>query len=135
MRSLYIYYRVQSSQRQALWSAVSEMQLALRGLMPGLAASLSEKLDGASRQNHEPAVPPAPLLTWMEIYQFNGHASDEAWQRFEQTLADHSAALPCGIEGPRHLERFMRLSAPCLTPADAALPVPHPGYTPQPKKD
>jgi len=120
MRSLYIYYRVQPERRQALWVAVSDMQSELRGQMPGLAASLSEKLDAATPTPHTaptgPAQSPAPL-TWMETYHFNGHASDEAWLRFEATLAQRVAQLPSGIEGPRHIERFTRLSAPCLTPS------------------
>jgi hypothetical protein len=117
MRSLYIYYRVQPSQKPALWVAVSDMQSALRGQMPGLAASLSEKLDAPAQEGAESSSTTQHLLTWMETYHFNGHASTEAWERFEATLAQRAADLPTGIEGPRHIERFDRLSAPCLTPS------------------
>ena len=114
MRSLFIYYRVCPADRQALWLAVSEMQSGLRGEMPGLAASLSERID-------EPQTATTPqasaLLTWMETYQFNGHASDEAWLRFENTLTQRTLQLPAGIDGVRHVERFVRLSAPCLPSA------------------
>ena len=113
MRSLFIYYRVQPAQRQALWLAVSEMQSGLRGDMPGLAASLSERMEVP-----EPALNTAApaLLTWMETYHFNGHATQEAWLRFEEVLAQRTLLLPDGIEGTRHVERFVRLSAPCQPP-------------------
>jgi hypothetical protein len=117
MRSLYIYYRVQPSQKPDLWVAVSDMQSALRGQMPGLAASLSEKIDTSVADRTGSAATTQPPLTWMETYHFNGHASTEAWERFEATLAQRVAGLPAGIEGPRHIERFERLSAPCLTPS------------------
>ncbi len=114
MRSLFIYYRVRPADRQALWLAVSEMQSGLRGQMPGLAASLSERIDEPPTATN----PPAPAhLTWMETYQFNGHASDDAWLRFENTLTQRTLQLPPGIEGVRHVERFVRLSAPCLSSA------------------
>lgn len=100
-----------------MWGAVSEMQSALRGQMPGLAASLSEKLDGPASGGSDDAPQPPPLLTWMETYHFNGHASDGAWQRFETTLTERALQLPKGIDGPRHIERFARLSTPCLTPS------------------
>jgi Domain of unknown function (DUF4936) len=116
MRSLFIYYRVRPLERQALWQAVSDMQSDLRGEMPGLAASLSERIDLAESSAHSQASPP---LTWMETYQFNGHASDEAWLRFEAVLEQRAMALPEGVDGPRHVERFVRLSAPCLTPVTA----------------
>jgi Domain of unknown function (DUF4936) len=116
MRSLFIYYRVRPADRQALWLAVSEMQSGLRGEMPGLAASLSERID----EPPTATAPQAPVpLTWMETYQFNGHASDEAWLRFENVLAQRTLQLPEGIEGARHVERFVRLSAPCLPSAPA----------------
>lgn len=116
MRSLFIYYRVRPADRRALWLAVSEMQSGLRGEMPGLAASLSERID----EPPTATTPPAPAhLTWMETYQFNGHASDEAWLRFENVLAQRTPQLPEGIEGVRHVERFVRLSAPCLATVTA----------------
>jgi len=100
MRSLFIYYRVRPADRQALWLAVSEMQSGLRGEMPGLAASLSERID----EPQTDTTPPAPAhLTWMETYQ--------------NTLTQRTLQLPAGIEGVRHVERFVRLSAPCLPSA------------------
>jgi Domain of unknown function (DUF4936) len=120
MRSLYIYYRVQPAQKPELWLAVSDMQTALRGQMPGLAASLSQKLDTPPASEAPLGAAPQALLTWMETYHFNGHASTEAWERFELTLSQRAACLPAGIEGPRHVERFERLSAPCLTPSPTA---------------
>lgn len=116
MRSLYIYYRVQPDQRHALWVAVSDMQSELRGQMPGLAASLSERLDALPTQPLTEEAQPSPPLTWMETYHFNGHASDDAWLRFEKRLSERAGQLPLGIDGPRHIERFVRLSAPCLAP-------------------
>jgi Domain of unknown function (DUF4936) len=114
MRSLFIYYRVRPADRQALWLAVSEMQSGLRGEMPGLAASLSERIEEPQTATNPPAT---AHLTWMETYQFNGHASDEAWHRFENVLAERTLDLPVGIDGARHVERFVRLSAPCLPSA------------------
>jgi hypothetical protein len=99
--------------------------------MPGLAASLSEKLDAPAQEGAGSSSNTQPLLTWMETYHFNGHASTDAWARFEATLAQHAAGLPTGIEGPRHIERFERLSAPCLTPSP---PTPT-GLETAPRKD
>lgn len=99
MRSLYVYYRVLPTQCTPLWQAVTDMQLRLRSAMPGLAASLHQRLDSASDQ-------PA---TWMETYHFNGHASDQAWQAFEAALGAQALLLPLGIDGARHLERFVRM--------------------------
>jgi hypothetical protein len=122
---------VQPNQKPSLWVAVSEMQMALRGQMPGLAASLSEKLEAYPADMAGGASSTHPLLTWMDTYHFNGHASTDAWQRFEATLTARAAQLPSGIEGPRHIERFERLSAPCLTPS----PQTPPSVETAPRKD
>lgn len=118
MRSLYIYFRVRPSERQLLWGAISDMQSAMRGEMPGLAASLSERID-AQDSGESPDAP--ALLTWMETYHFNGHASDDAWHHFEAVLAQRTHSLPQGIEGSRHMERFVRISAPCWPAATPPL--------------
>lgn len=102
MRSLYVYYRILSAHEAPLWQAVTDMQHHLRSRMPGLAAALHRRL--------EPGTTGVP--TWMEVYHFNGHASDQAWSTFEAALLAQAATLPEGIEGERHLERFVRHDGP-----------------------
>lgn len=109
MRSLYVYYRIQLAHEAPLWLAVTDMQHRLRSRMPGLAAALQRRLDPGD----------SGLQTWMEVYQFNGHASDMAWTTFEAALLAQAATLPEGIEGERHLERFVRHDGPAgLSPKD-----------------
>lgn len=97
MTSLYIYYKVQPSLAEPLSHAIAAMQASLRSGMPGLAVALWCRSD-------EPTAP--GLQTWMETYHFNGHADARAWQALEAAMAPLLAALPPGIEGPRHHERF-----------------------------
>ncbi len=114
MTVLYVYYKVQGDQAALLWPAVKQMQAQLRSAMPGLAASLNQRVPPASMPTE--ATPAAntpflegPLATWMEIYHINGHADHRAWQRLEQALAQAAALLPAGMEGSRHCEWFDRL--------------------------
>lgn len=107
--SLYIYYRVQTPVPAALAAAVQTMQARLRAAMPGLAASLHRRLT-------EPGDGTDPVKeTWMEVYQFNGHADARAWARLEQALMHETGLLPAGIEGVRHAERFEPLVVPVQT--------------------
>ncbi len=102
MRSLYIYYRVETPKAQALWHAVTGMQQDMRNHMPGLAAALHQHLDA-----------PAPdQQTWMETYHFNGHPSDDAWLAFEVQLDVRARSLPAGVIGDRHVERFSKMDTP-----------------------
>ena len=103
MSTLYIYYRIQAAQSGALCLAVAGMQARLRAAMPGLAASLHQRCDAQ-------AAGASP--TWMEVYHFNGHADERAWQAFEAALARQVATLPAGIDGVRHAERFTPLPLP-----------------------
>lgn len=99
MRSLYVYYRVDASQASALQSAIVQMQQTLRKAMPGLAAML-----------HQRVLSDSTPMTWMETYQFNGHANAQAWQMLSEHLQAQVAHLPAGITGERHIEWFDRIT-------------------------
>jgi len=99
MKSLYVYYRVEEAQANALQAAIVQMQLTLRQAMPGLAAML-----------HQRVLAEGSPMTWMETYQFNGHANAQAWQMLSDYLDAQVALLPAGIAGERHLEWFERIT-------------------------
>jgi hypothetical protein len=99
MTSIYIYYKVSPDAAASLQDAVQAMQSQLRSAMPGLAASLHLREDDTT----------AEVLTWMEVYQFNGHADARAWQTFDEALSRQIPLLPAGIQGERHTERFRAL--------------------------
>ncbi len=101
MRSLYIYYKVTPDQTPVLSQAVLSMQAHLRALMPGLGAHLW------MRDDPDQANGP----TWMEVYQFNGHADARAWSALDEALAAHLGDLPPGILGERHREHFTLMPA------------------------
>ena len=104
MSALYIYYRVHPGREQVLADAVHGMQARLRASMPGLAASLQQRVElGTGRPTRSAGV------TWMETYHFNGHADHRAWASFETALAREVPTLPEGIEGARHTECFSPL--------------------------
>lgn len=105
MSALYIYYRVQPGREQVLAEAIHGMQARLRAGMPGLAASLQQRIE---RGTGEPTW--SPGLTWMETYHFNGHADLRAWASFEAALGREVASLPAGIEGGRQTECFAPLA-------------------------
>lgn len=113
MTALYIYYRVSSPCPVDLAPAVHAMQSRLRGEMPGLAASLHRRVDAPAADTTADAAGD----TWMEIYQFNGHADQRAWSRLESALAAAVGQLPTGIDGLRHAERFELLTLPALHPS------------------
>jgi hypothetical protein len=98
MRSLYVYYKVNPDQFELLSPAILAMQARLRALMPGLAAHLWQRSDRAD----DSATP-----TWMEVYQFNGHADDRAWAALDDAMMPLLDQLPAGIVGDRHREQFL----------------------------
>ncbi|RZI85018.1 MAG: DUF4936 family protein [Rubrivivax sp.] len=102
MNALYIYYRVQAPCPEALAPAVHAMQARLRARMPGLAAGLHRRIEPSSVAGSGPSAGD----TWMETYQFNGHADHRAWASFDAALAAEVGLLPAGIDGLRHAERF-----------------------------
>lgn len=106
MSALYIYYRVQPGREQVLAEAIRGMQARLRAAMPGLAASLLQRVELNSGQPTR-----SPQSTWMESYHFNGHADQRAWASFQGALARELDALPEGIDGERHAEAFSPLPA------------------------
>ncbi len=120
MTALYIYYRVQAPCPEALAPAVHAMQDRLRARMPGLAAGLHRRIEQPA------AIAPASGLTpgdtWMEVYQFNGHADHRAWAIFDAALDAEVGLLPPGIDGMRHAERFELL--PPSAPSAVAMPTP-----------
>lgn len=120
MSALYIYYRVQAPCPQALEPAVHAMQARLRASMPGLGASLHRRIE--QRDATAPASSPTQGDTWMEIYQFNGHADHRAWASFDTALAAEIGLLPAGIDGLRHAERFEPLSPSALAASATSTP-------------
>lgn len=98
--TLYIYFRVPRARAAELQPALQDMQDRLRAMMPGLAAALMRRSD----------EDPAADSTWMEVYHFNGHADQRAWEAFEAALGRQLQALPPGLMGERHAERFEMLS-------------------------
>lgn len=106
--SLYVYYKVRLELASSLRETIHTMQARLRSGMPGLAAGLWCRAD----------EPGGLHATWMEVYQFNGHADDRAWAALADAMAPMLAQLsdrwPDGIEGGRHEERF-DLMAPIST--------------------
>lgn len=121
MSALYIYYRVPAPCPEALAPAVHAMQARLRAGMPGLAASLHRRIEQAAATDPIPGQPQGD--TWMEIYQFNGHADHRAWASFDAALAAEVGLLPAGIDGLRHAERFEP-----LPPSSPVAPAP---FTPK----
>jgi hypothetical protein len=113
MSALYIYYRVQPGREQVLAEAIRGMQARLRAAMPGLAASLLQRVELGSGQPTR-----SPQATWMEAYHFNGHADQRAWASFQAALTRELGTLPEGIEGERHAEAFSPL--PATAPAAGA---------------
>ena len=114
MTVLYVYYQVQSQQAEWLRPEVRRMQAKLRGAMPGLSASLNQRVPAACQPRTTPAAGDpllAPTQTWMEIYHFNGHADHRAWQGLVDALDLAVAQLPAGMEGNRHVEWFERIVA------------------------
>lgn len=111
MNSLYVYYKVQPIQAQALQTAVLRMQWRLRSAMPGLAASLHQRTHSHATPHvvESPASTTAQdTATWMETYHFNGHADARAWQQLVDMMQQVVKQLPSGIEGERHEEWFTR---------------------------
>lgn len=113
MTALYVYYRVQADQATTLLPAIARMQTGLRSAMPGLAAHLSRRVPAPSASHTPSLVDGTSTIpeTWMETYQFNGHADHRAWLKLVEALDLAVGQLPMGIEGNRHVEWFERISA------------------------
>lgn len=113
MTSLYIYYKVRPDLALPLREAVHTLQARLRSAMPGLAATLWSRSDAQTGDGER--------ATWMEVYQFNGHADARAWTALDEALSTLVAQLPEGIDGPRHSERFS-LMPPSISTGYGGLP-------------
>lgn len=111
MTILYVYYQVQADQAATLSPAVGRMQARLRSTMPGLAANLSRRVPDPSTNGAvaQAAASTATTETWMEIYQFNGHADHRAWLKLVTALDTAVGQLPPGMLGQRHVEWFDRI--------------------------
>ena len=95
--SLYIYYKVAPEQHAAALVAIGRLQAELVRSVEGLHASLLTRTDHAT---HE-----APTATWMEVYRHPQGLSAAT----EALLSQQVHALPPGLMGPRHTERFVEL--------------------------
>lgn len=102
---LFVYYRVPCARRHAAAQAVQAMQSALSGQWPGLDAQLMRRAD-ASAQNK------AEEDTWMETYAHPEGVS----AALMAAIASQATALPEGLIGVRHVETFVPLGTPPVTP-------------------
>lgn len=96
--SLFIYFRLTSSQALQARQRLGAMQAELRARHPGLTARLLARIDGQD----------SPELTWMEIYE---HAQGLS-EAFRADLRAAVQALPTGLIGPRHTESFAEFCPP-----------------------
>ena len=90
--NLYIYYRVRPADAPQLIAAVRNLQAQWRSELPGLACTLSQRVDD-DRQH----------LTLMETYTHPQGLSPQ-WQQAIEAGAGRS--LASWIDGERHVERF-----------------------------
>ena len=90
---VFVYYRIRAVDAALAIAAVTAFQARLRASMPGLAASLSRRVDAD-----------AELPTLMETYSRTGVAGND-WQRDVEGQANE--ALAAWIVGARHVEVFV----------------------------
>lgn len=91
-RTLFIYYRVASSQAAAARPAVEALQDRLREALPGLQTQVLRRPEEKDGQQ-----------TWMEIYSHPQGVSPQAQDRIEAAARELQALCP----GPRHVEVFV----------------------------
>jgi Domain of unknown function (DUF4936) len=103
MRELFIYYRVHPTQASAALDAVQRVQLDLMRRHPGLTARLL-------RREPESEVVTDALQTWMETYALDA-GTEGVTPTLQAEIAALSVELPM-IQGPRHVEVFVRRSTP-----------------------
>lgn len=96
VRTLFIYYRVASSQAAAARLAVEALQSRLREALPGLQTQLLRRPEEKDGQQ-----------TWMEIYSHPQGVSPQAQDHIEAAARELQALCP----GPRHVEVFV----PCAS--------------------
>lgn len=104
MSKLYVYYKVAPARAAELLPLLVDLQRRLREAMPGLACDIQRRTDAAATQD-------ATAQTWMETYHFNGFADARAWSALDDALGTALKALPEGLMGERHAERFDTLSS------------------------
>ena len=90
-RELYVYFRAPVSRADAVRAAAMEMQLRLRGEIPGLQARLLKRPEVSN--GHD---------TWMETYASADGVSDALGSTIEQRAAAWCELL----DGSRHVEAF-----------------------------
>jgi hypothetical protein len=91
-RTLFIYYRVASSQAVAARPAVEALQARLREALPGLQTQLMRRPEEKDGQQ-----------TWMEIYSHPQGVSPQAQDQIEAAARELRGLGP----GPRHVEVFV----------------------------
>jgi hypothetical protein len=96
VRTLFIYYRVASSQAAAARLAVEALQSRLREALPGLQTQLLRRPEEKDGQQ-----------TWMEIYSHPQGVSLQAQDQIEAAARELRGLGP----GPRHVEVFV----PCAS--------------------
>lgn len=89
---VYVYYRVDATQHEAVAQRVRDFQLRMLATWPGLQGELLQRPDLRDGQE-----------TWMETWHHPQGLGDDWLQALQQ--AAEAAALPA----PRHTERFVPL--------------------------
>jgi hypothetical protein len=96
MRELFIYYRVQPSQADALRAAVAGWHAQLRRTHPGLIARLLVRSDGDGT-----------VQTWMETYSTDPQRLPGGVDaRLQAQIEREAQRVAMLIDGPRHAEVF-----------------------------
>lgn len=90
---LFVYYRADAAQADALAAAVRQMQAELCATHPALRARLLRRSD--TRDG---------LHTWMEVYALPENANAEI---FGAAIEGAAARLAPQLAGPRHVEHFV----------------------------
>lgn len=101
---LYVYYKVQAGNVEALQGRVGAMQARL-GREGGVFPALKRRLEVPAFSGDQEQAP--GLQTWMEIYPDTPAGFEAALD-----LAGTDARLSELIEGPRNIERFLDI-LPC----------------------
>lgn len=97
-RELYVYFRASVERRSEIGDAAHTMQQRLISTFPALTAALLRRPDDGSGRD-----------TWMETYAWAGGRVDEVTDAtFGQMLAKETGAWQHLLDGPRHLEVFLR---------------------------
>ncbi|MBA4178075.1 MAG: DUF4936 domain-containing protein [Leptothrix sp. (in: Bacteria)] len=89
---LYVYYKVDAAQHDALAPRVRALQARLQARQPGLVCELLQRSEASQG-----------IETWMETYRHAAGLGDEL------AAAIDAAARAAGLPQPRHTENFIPL--------------------------